>query len=185
MGGKKRGMGWNDSVTHASRTSLSFCAVGWRGGSGEDAVSLFQYNRGLGSCSWLNKRSGPLFVMFTLYCFYVAYKTYVLCTCVSIYLNGHEITCAIWSIKSIEPSRLVCIYWWIRLAKQVWMFSNEVDIFKLIKWQHKTCQFEIIENYSCTAHFGFESCPDDQVSVIKNHQQQNNLWNIIIIAYAT
>lgn len=27
--------GCSDSVTHASRTSLSFCAVGWWGGSGE------------------------------------------------------------------------------------------------------------------------------------------------------
>lgn len=30
---KRSAKGWNDSVTHASRTSLSFCAVGWRGGS--------------------------------------------------------------------------------------------------------------------------------------------------------
>lgn len=26
---KRTAKGWNDSVTHASRTSLSFCAVGW------------------------------------------------------------------------------------------------------------------------------------------------------------
>ncbi|MEQ2291117.1 hypothetical protein AMECASPLE_010117 [Ameca splendens] len=26
---KRTAKGWNDSVAHASRTSLSFCAVGW------------------------------------------------------------------------------------------------------------------------------------------------------------
>lgn len=54
-----------DSVTHASRTSLSFCAVGWWGGSGKDAVSLLRDNGGLGSCLRHNKGTSLLLVLFT------------------------------------------------------------------------------------------------------------------------
>lgn len=63
---KRTAKGWNDSVTHASRTSLSFCAVGWWGGSGKDAVSLLRDNRGLGSCLWYNKGTSLLLVLFIL-----------------------------------------------------------------------------------------------------------------------
>lgn len=78
MGSKRTAKGWNDSVTHASRTSLSFCAAGWWGGGGEDAVSLLRDNGGPGSCLWNNKGTSLLLVLFTL----------VLFLCVSGYLKG-------------------------------------------------------------------------------------------------